>query len=130
MEEQNNDTNAYTKKSQVSNQLIEENKNVTKEVEPERNNMTSGLENKAANEESKINLRFLYKDKVIDYDETCTCINEVKFEDIVEKLCNNLPELKNYKNLMFLKNGNMIDIKKTFQENGIEEGDNILIIAS
>ena len=55
------------------------------------------------------------------------CLRENNFSDIEEKLYQNYPELR-YKPLIFFNNGRLIERSSTIMENGIKNGDKILIV--
>ena len=75
--------------------------------------------------ESMFAIRFVTSDQNIDY--PLVCKKTDIFKDIEEKLYLEVPELKNYENVFFTANGQVIIEENTLEENNIKKGNYILI---
>ena len=78
-------------------------------------------------QEKTISLHFISTDQGINFDLNTAYKPTDTFIFFLEKLYSQYPELRN-KNLMFLANGNVIDITATIQKNKIKDGDSIIIV--
>jgi hypothetical protein len=75
-------------------------------------------------DEEKFRLLFISSDQTINY--SLECEKSDIFPEVEEKLYSDFPELKQ-KNISFFANGNIINRTVTLEENGIQNGNIILI---
>ena len=105
------------------------NNNVNNYNHPYQNsssNTYTNKENISIKQKKEIRLEFISSDKgimtsLIIYNEN------IMFIDVIGMLRDKIPEIKN-KNIMFLCNGNTININKSIKENGLEDGYKIIMI--
>ena len=76
------------------------------------------------NSEKKFVLLFRTSDQTINY--SVNCDKSDIFSEVEEKLYFEFPELKK-KNINFIVNGNIINRTSTLEENGIQNGNIVLI---
>ena len=93
------------------------------ENEEEEDEREKSLDNKA----KKILLHFMSSDSIINFDLNVTYKPSDKFILVVEKLYNKYPDLRD-KNIIFIADGNVIDIFATIQKNKIKNEATVLIV--
>ena len=79
------------------------------------------------NKEKRILLHFMSSDSIINFELNVTYKPSDKFILVVEKLYNKYPDLRD-KNIIFIADGNVIDIFATIQKNKIKNESSILIV--
>jgi hypothetical protein len=101
---------------------IKDLKNLTIKVNNNNNNPTSKSDRQLNDEMMAIN--FTSDDQVIHF--CLPCKKSDKFSILEKKLFEEYPQYKN-KEGYFIANGNIIDKKKTLEENKIKSGDTIML---
>ena len=75
-------------------------------------------------DEKTLAINFISYDEKINY--TMKCMSNDMFSNIERIIYSEFPECKT-KNLIFMKNGNVININETLEKNGIKNGDSIIL---
>ena len=117
-----NSNNEYIKKLKELEELI---KLKNKEINNLKTNNNNNNENSFINSQEKIISIFFTSINEENY-RTISCEKTDTFDKIEEKIFNEYPKYKDY-NVFLTVNGKVIESEKTLEENGIKDGNTIIV---